>query len=373
MKTGLKLSFKTLLLFVLLVSGLNLNGQNIPIKNGIFGQNAWLININQIDNNFISLLPTIQESGVKFIRIGGIAPNFFPLYSWNGNLTINTPTQVVKLTELITEMRLKGIQPIIQVGYSPQGLCPSSPLNLPLADQATIAGNLVNYINNTWAPANSQAPVENWIIANEPDLPVGLACNPDDARGFGYNNYNNGDAALIAAYTKEFSTKMKDASKDIRVIGPELAMFGNDQFYTVNKIMNDLINDPLNNNSIMGTIPTGNGAGKYYIDVISFHYYPNNNSRQFVIDNPTMTADGFQHMIETTASGRKGIVNMIKNNNTNRNISNLKIACTEFNLEHSTGDESGTLYEGTIRGHDNRSFISGQWLTENFFNCYGSL
>ncbi|MDQ3110806.1 MAG: T9SS type A sorting domain-containing protein [Bacteroidota bacterium] len=327
----------------------------IPVKDGVFGQNAWYYNAaeNPYPTYLDNLLPDVATGGVKYVRIGGIGPNFTPLYSWSGT----TITSVTKLSHLIDEIRLNGMEPIIQVGYSPPALgCTWS--GVSMTDQAIIAGNLVNQINNI---SYSGSKVVNWIIANEPDL------NASCSGGFGYSGST--DAGNIAAYIRAFSTQMKNADPNIKIIGPELASFGNDKYYSVNIMMNDLISNPANSYSIMGTITTGNGNGKYFVDILSIHTYPTLTTRQAVIDNPEASPTGFRaRFIDdgSTTNQWRGIIEMINNNNTSRSISNLKVACTEFNIANCSSScvNESTYPDLVLSGFTNRSFIGGQWLAE---------
>ena len=57
----------------------------VPIQSSIFGQNAWYINVNPsasattFEDGLEARLPEIAASGVKFMRIGGIGPNWAEL------------------------------------------------------------------------------------------------------------------------------------------------------------------------------------------------------------------------------------------------------------------------------------------------------
>jgi hypothetical protein len=143
----------------------------------------------------------------------------------------------------------------------------------------------------------------------------------------------------------------------------------------LNILMNDLISNPSNNYSIMGTInsPGKNGHGKYFIDVLSIHRYPQlNNDRSQVIANPADMVSGWKGILEAdnplANPPRKGLIKMITEsaNTTNRNASNLTIALTEYNIEYLSNNpsEAGSNYTTIINGADNRSFIHGQWVAE---------
>ena len=187
-------------------------------------------------------------------------------------------------------------------------------------------------------------------------------------------------AAIIASYIREFATKMKDKDNTIKIIGPELAKYGNDNltdgggtyYNPSNKIMDDLINNPANASSITGTITSGNGTGKYYIDYVSFHYYPDPPSRSAVIADPSNTQNGFYGNVRNDGVSNqwKGLAEMIVNNSTGRALTGstaLGIACTEFNLDNnniSNDESSPTGYANMVKDEDYRSFLGGQWMAE---------
>lgn len=126
------------------------------IDSSLFSHNAWYFDKDETDTLVFSdtldaQLPSLASIGVKFVRIGGIGVNFKPLYSWNNTtFTITADSQVVRLKHLIDTIRACGMEPIIQVGYKPANICTTlTPfLQISQADQATIAGNLVKYLNN---------------------------------------------------------------------------------------------------------------------------------------------------------------------------------------------------------------------------------
>lgn len=343
----------------------------VAINSQYFGQNAWYIDVTKtlaqdFSAAFDLRLDDIAASGVKFVRIGGIDPNFIPLYTWNaGSLTITTSTHVERLKHLIDSIRYHNMEPIIQVGYNP--ICPTlSPfLTLTPAQQATIAGNLVNYLNNTVYPSNH---IKNWIISNEPDGPSSNCSAPNG--GYGYTGASpnlSTHAGNIATYIKAFSTEMKNKDTSITIIGPELATFGNDTVWQGNKLMNALITIPAT--SIMGQISGGVANGKYYVDVISFHYYPKCTTRTAVIADPTAAADGFKNKLSSSGSNYRGLLEMINNSSPARTPANLQIAITEFNLlKDSVNDESDLAanggYSKMIKSYGFRSFAGGQWLAE---------
>jgi hypothetical protein len=349
----------------------------IPINPGVFGQNAWFISVNsntatppsELDGKY----KTIAQSGVKYVRIGGIDPNWFLLYSLHSNNVIN---KVNNLKRLIDSLRAHSMEPIIQVGYYPASLgCSggsalgsSSPLfGKNLSTQALIAANLVKRLNDTVYPTR---PILNWIIGNEPDL--GVDCSsPFGGYGWDGNSMSvQATADSIAKYLKTFSKAMKNADNRIRIIGPELAAFGTDRMYwKPAALMDSLITDTTKSYSIMGKIysPGNQGHGKYYVDVISYHTYPNETVRDSVINNPRINKDGFGKKLSIPGvSGRKGIVQMISEPLVYRNISNTKIAVTEFNLGNQDTTNESTEYNYMVGGVGCRSFLGGQWLADAF-------
>jgi hypothetical protein len=193
-------------------------------------------------------------------------------------------------------------------------------------------------------------------------------------------------ASTIADYIRKFSIAMKNIDPDILIIGPESAQFGNDHgtnssgFNNAsNKIMDDLVNDPANASSIMGQITSTespNAAGKYYVDILSFHYYPQFiTNRDDVLLDPSNTQNGFYGNIRDDGSPTnqwKGLAEMVNNNSTGRSFSGnnaIGIACTEFNLDHNFNDNSKTDdsqagYEDVILSDKLRSFLAGQWMAE---------
>lgn len=255
--------FNFLILLFLIGKGLILYGQ-VPIKPGVFGQNAWWINMSNPGNSGINWTE-IAASGVTIVRIGGIEPNYFPMYNWyipslNIRPITDNTNEVQRLITLIDAIRGAGMDVIVQVGYNPQDVCPNTPPlgGLTMQQQATIAGNLVAYLNGTVYANHLKGPILNWSIANEPDLYLQCGPNSSDYKGFAYNQQT--DAARVSAYIKEFSKAMKNAhpanTGELKIFGPELATFGTDANYSVNIVLNELINNPSNTNSIMGTINT---------------------------------------------------------------------------------------------------------------------
>ena len=349
---------------ILFFSSTQVNSQ-VPILPTIYCQNAWNLNVTDPSDED-TIWPRAHDAGVRYMRVGGIELNFRPLYSFQTGTLNVTASDVTNLVHLIDTLRGCDIEPIIEVGFNP--VCSDTVSSLggkTLTQQATIAANVVDIINNT---LYTNKRIKYWIISNEPDQLIN--CHPDSLKGFNYTSLNYADT--IATYIRTFSQKMKDKDSTILIIGPELSKFGNDSNWVINKIMSRLISSPSNSYSLMGLIP---GTGKYYVDALSFHYYPQEiSSKADVVNDPTASHDGFKYRVNPTP-GHKSIIDMIQNNSTGRTVADLKIACTEFNLDlnylESTGDES-INYSNVIDSIDNRSFIASQWMAEVYGEAMGT-
>jgi hypothetical protein len=79
---------KMLMFFGLFLSSITISSQTI--KSGVFGQNAWYIDVQNFQIPPDDIWEKVAKSGVKWVRIGGIQPNFFPFYDWNSSFMINT-------------------------------------------------------------------------------------------------------------------------------------------------------------------------------------------------------------------------------------------------------------------------------------------
>lgn len=375
---------KNILLLLFLVLVIVSNSQ--PISKNLFGLNAWYINTattnsTNVPANFGANISNVKKSGAKLVRIGGGAVNFKPLYDFDQVTLAITNTD--RLEILINMIRNNGMEPIVQVGFNPVCSTFGTLGGKSQADQATVAANLVDRLNNPSTGKYKSEPIINFIISNEPDFPIGNCSTLPT--GFNYTVQTSG-ATLISSYIKEFSAAMKHKAPFIKIIGPELAQFGNDKttngqgnyYNTSNKIMDDLVSNPTNVYSIMGSIPTGtnNAGGQYYIDVLSFHYYPlyaTDNSTAVIAD-PSKLLNGFKgNVIDdgNTGNTNKGLKEMINTNSTGRTLSSgtnqIKLGCTEFNLLNTETTYTENInYAGMVNGAGSRSFLGGQWLSEVF-------
>ncbi|MCE3225906.1 MAG: hypothetical protein K0S32_457 [Bacteroidetes bacterium] len=289
------------LLFVLSFLFISKSGNAQIISPIFFGQNAWMpdsignaVYGGKLHQNW----GKVQDSKAKLIRFGGISPDK------------NKPSNF-QYIKMIDSIRAKGMEPVIQVPFH----------NWQYTAQQ--AADIVQYVNIV-----KGRNIKYWVIGNEPDLE------------YAYTN-----ASQVAAYIKPFASAMKAVDPTILTIGPECAWF---------------------NHSIINGLTTPNGpdditgkdaAGRYYVDIISFHTYPfdGSQSRAQVISKLT-SANGFGDNLANlntritacnTAHGRTG-------------TSALKTAVTEANVNYKNA-ASDNLY-----GVGVNSFIGGQFIAEMF-------
>jgi len=177
----------------------------IPVTPYLIGQNDWY----QTPD---SAWPTIKNSGVAIVRIGG---HTFDV----------TPLSDSLLLQQVDQIRGIGAEPLIQVSR--------------FASLQT-AINTLTYINLTNA-----RHVKYWSIGNEPDL-----------------NYVGTDAQMaaeVAAYIKQIAPLLRDVDPGITIVAPDLASFSSTKF-------NELLGG--------GSDITGKDSnGRYYVDCVSFHRY----------------------------------------------------------------------------------------------------
>jgi uncharacterized protein (AIM24 family) len=338
---------KTIIAICLFVLGaFQIRSQTQTISTGIFGQNAWWTD----RNNYTSLdnaWPSIRASGVQYVRLGGIEFNFRPLYTFNSSLSI---TGATALTHIINALRANGIEPMVQVGFNT--VCATysgDPLNpfrgYTTDDQATIAANLVSYLNNPSTGIYKTNPIKYWIISNEPNL--GQNCNTQwgPSGGFGYNN-----AYQIAPYIKTFASKMKMSDPNIKIIGPEWTGWNS----TALGQLTDP--SPTNGNDITGKDENGH----YYIDVFSIHSYPfsGDQTRESIITKLTEPGGLKEHL--TTLSGWLDAANQAHNRYADGK--ELTLALDEANLSWKQANtDAANLGSG--------SFICGQFWAEMMGIC----
>lgn len=277
------------------------------ISDHFFGENAWMPdtigNANActeppciLNGKLHKQWGAIKESGASIIRFGGITPDK------------NMPTNY-QYVKMIDSIRAKGMEPIIQVPF-----CNYRYTALQAAD-------IVHYLNVV-----KGLHIKYWIIGNEPNL-----------------GYSFTSAHQIASYIKPFASAMKNADPSILIVGPETAWY--DQ-----GIINGLTT-PNGPDDITGK----DAAGRYYIDVISFHTYPFNGTqtRAQVVSKLTSSGSLQDNLVAlnakvsacNTAHGRTG-------------TAALKTAITEANInwQNSASDN--------LNGVGANSFIGGQFVAE---------
>jgi hypothetical protein len=311
------------------------------ISSSLFGENAWYYDVSQSPpTNLDSYWDDVAASGVKYVRIGGIGENFTPLYSWNSSTFAVGSSDVSKLTHMIDQIRANGMEPIIEVGYDPT--CTGKPLSgISLANQATIAANVVDEINNNLYSSNR---IVYWIIANEPDLGSNCA---NGGGGFGYSS-----SSSVAAYVKQFSSSMKAKDASIKIVAPETA------WYDTN-IINGLTTAN-GTDDVTGTIP---GHSYFYVDVLSFHLYgwgyPNDTwARTDVISKLTAT-NGFQDDL----AALKIRLHNCDSVHSRSGSTSLKMAVTEANIDYANPTGDGASGVGA------NSFLGGQFWAEAMGIC----
>jgi len=296
---------------VLLLFSWPIFSQTIP--NNFFGINAWMpdtignaaacpggvTNPCKLFGKIYGLYQTrIQQSSPQIIRFGGINPdNNFP-----------TNFQYIKF---IDSVRAIGAEPLIQVSYW-DGLYTSAQ-----------AANLVTYINIT-----KSKNVKYWSIGNESNLEYAT----------------NNTRAKIATYIKNFSAAMKAVDPTILIVAPDLAWYDQSLFY--NTPTNDGILIAGSANDITGIVP---GKTYYYVDVISYHYYPydGTQTRATVIGNVPGT-------VNTNFTELQSYLNTANTSHARAGANALKFAMTEFNINYQNPASN------TPTGVAVASFLNGQ-------------
>ena len=303
MKRIIKLSLIALSFF-----GFTKLGEAQTISPHFFGVNAWMSDTIG-DVNACTDPPCIkngklqkqwgkiQESGATMIRYGGIAPDK------------NKPT-MFQYIRIIDSVRAKGMEPLIQVPFFD---------NRYTAAQAAAIVHYVNVVKGRH--------VKYWIIGNEPNL-----------------SYSYTTAAQIAAYIKPFASAMKNEDPSILIVGPETASF--------KKTILDGLTNPGGPDDITGK----DAAGRYYVDVISFHTYPMQDG----------TSTRAQAIVKLTASG--GFQDNLTYLNTRIANCNalhsrtgaaaLKTAVTETNVNYNNSPADNLYAVGS------NSFFGGQFVAE---------
>jgi hypothetical protein len=288
----------------------------VPISPRFFGQNAWMPHA--VGDSTKCSLPNcvplstdpndavwrdVYNSGVVSMRYGG--------HAVDNDADPQLQETLDQYLAMVDAMRAKGIEPIIQVPFD--------------ADHyiAKQAADLVGYVNIT----NGRG-VKYWVIANEPDLH-----NSD----YGTNGYNSGQ---IANYIRDFASAMKAKDSSIKIIAPETAWY------------DDTIINALTTCHGADDVTGTDGAGRYYVDILSFHTYP----------WQTAPARGtvIPYLDNTFKSNLIALKNRVDGGNTcyGRTGANaLRMALTEANINWQDANDG-------LTGTGAKSFLAGQFWAE---------
>ena len=299
-------------IFFLWSAGWLFNGSSVAAQNiqpYFFGQNAWMPDTIGIaaacasppcylNGKLHKQWGNITGSGARSVRFGGIAADR------------NRPTNF-QYIKMIDSIRAKGMEPVIQVPFD-GGVY-----------TAAQAAAIVQHVNIT-----KQRNVKYWIIGNEPDL------------AYSYNT-----ASQVAVYFKSFASAMKAVDPTILTIGPECAWYNS-------SIINGLTT-PGGAYDITGR----DSAGRFYIDIVSFHTYPFNGSqtRDQVITKITQPG-GFAANL-ATLNTRLANCNAFHNRS---GPAALTAAVTEANINWQNNSLDN------LNGVGVNSFIGGQFIAEMF-------
>jgi hypothetical protein len=273
----------------------------------VFGQNAWMPDtIGKasacvdppclLNGKLHKKWNEVAESGARIVRFGGITPDK------------NRPTDY-QYIKMIDSVRAKGMEPVMQVPFS----------NWRYTAQQ--AADIVYYVNVT-----RSRNVKYWIIGNEPDL-----------------GYSFTSSSQISSYVKPFSSAMKAVDPTIKIIGPECAWYNQG-------IVNGLTT-PNGPDDITGMSPSGN----YYIDYISFHFYPFNGSQTRSQVITKLSSPGSFHDNLVLLNQRLANCNSVHNRTGNNALRSAVTECN-VNWQNSTSDN--------LNGNGVNSFIGGQFVAE---------
>jgi hypothetical protein len=283
------------------------SGKSQTISSHFFGENAWMPDTVG-DANACTDPPcllygklhknweNIKNSNASLIRFGGITPDK------------NMPTNY-QFIKMIDSIRAKGMEPTIQVPFRNYRYTPQQ------------AADIVHYLN-----IEKGKNIKYWSIGNEPDL------------GYSFTTANQ-----VATYIKQFASAMKNVDPSIMIVGPECAWF------------NQAIIDGLTNPGGPDDITGKDAAGRYYVDVISFHTYPFNGSQTRAdVISKLKSAGSFNDNLAYL----NGRINACNTAHARTGTAALKTAVTEANInwQNSASDN--------LNGVGANSFIGGQFVAE---------
>jgi hypothetical protein len=273
-----------------------------PIEQELYGQNAWYTYYvtwagppstppsPHSTDHFIPTIAKAKESGARYCRIGGANANLI------GNDPSTAPNPITKeqIAFLVKQVRDAGMIPVVQVPYVNPGNN-----HLTLGSEASNAGDIVNYINNNSSvTAYTGGPVQDWIIANEPDEHEKILETVLTKVGYDYNFNLLTSPGNIAKYIRQFAIEMRKVDPSIKIIGPELAQYSNHMFFGGMYGSQDFtglglmeIGSPNDITTLIGTTdelgnPVPSGIQNLpYINTISFHFYNPAAVRDYVISD----------------------------------------------------------------------------------------
>lgn len=306
MMENIKKIFKSgLLATILFFASTTAEAQTISTH--FFGENAWMPDT--IGNANACTEPpcvlygklhknwdNIKNSGASIIRFGGIAADR------------NKPTNF-QYIRMIDSIRAKGMEPVIQIPFKNYRYT------------ALQAAEIVRYLNVT-----KGKHIKYWIIGNEPDL-----------------GYSFTTAAQIANYIKPFASAMKNADPSILIIGPETAWY--------NQAIISGLTTPNGPDDITGK----DAAGRFYIDIISFHTYPfdGTQTRDQVITKLTSAGS-----LQDNLASLNARIALCNSSHGRTGATALKTAITEANINwQNPGNDD-------LQGVGANSFIGGQFIAE---------
>src|SRR5687768_16261840 len=205
----MKKSTPKFLLFVLLFFSISASAQQ-NIDKEFFGQNAWFLDgSNPVDLN--TYWDDIRESAVRYVRIGGIDANFNKFYDVVGT----TVTNVSRLVTTITNIRNKGMEPVVQISFIPPGQYGNT---LTIAQQASIAQQVATMVNASFVGQE----VLHWRISNEPDGNYNIT----QPWGFVYNNASV-NAQDIYNYISQLAPAIRNSNTALTfiIMGSDLTFY----------------------------------------------------------------------------------------------------------------------------------------------------
>lgn len=222
-----------------------------------------------------------------------------------GGIEFNvTPPKDSEYLDRVKQIRAIGAEPLLQVPRSLSG---------------AQAADLVTLLNVT-----KGQKVRFWCIGNEPEQ-----------NGLG--------AGEVANYTRTIASAMKAVDPSIQIFAPESAWY------------NEAILKPLvgGDDDITGK----DANGRYYIDGVSFHTYP----------NPTYLNQFDRGTVVDSGNGfRKNVVNLRKlldkadSQSGRTGEAKLRWALTEFNITYENPPSNG------VEDYAVTSFVNGQFFAEVF-------